>query len=358
MTLIISISTIVATIVYCTYLLLWRRVWQSQKTTLTQYTVGEQLSVVVAMHNEEQHATTLLNNLLAQTHKPKQIIVVLDHCTDRTNYEVQQVAQHSDKLITILTNNNKQGKKHAQRLGVEYATTQYVAVTDADCHIPANWLGALSQSIATTQADLLIAPVTMNRQGNALFQRLAEMEFLALQAVSAGTALSQQATMCNGANLAFRRSVYLQHNAHNQYISGDDMFLLAEVKRHGGKVAYALSTDALVQTACPPTALSYYKQRTRWLRKASGYTDVDVKRLSMIVFCGNAAWPIALVANPIIALICLFLKTFAEALLLNATHKHWQLKINVIDIAILALVYPFNLLTISILSLFRSRKKW
>ena len=337
----------------------WRKAWLMQKSVpVASPEELPKLSVVVAMHNEEKYATQLLNALMAQTLRPTEIIVVLDHCTDNTANNVRQAVQHSDIQITVLNNNQQQGKKFAQRIGVERATSTYIAVTDADCLMSAQWLSALSHDIATTHADLLIAPVAMTRHSNQLFQRLAEIEFLALQAVSAGTALCQHATMCNGANLAFRRTTYLRHNAHSQYISGDDMFLLSEVKRQGGKVAYALCQDSLVQTSCPPTAQSYYKQRTRWLRKASGYTDADVKQLSLVVFCGNVAWPIALFSSIYVALGCLLLKTIAETLLLSATHKHWKLKLTATDIAILAIVYPFNLLIISTLSLFRNKQKW
>lgn len=349
---VITFIALAFTLVYCQKIVVWTIIWAKRKKVAKNALTRPEVSVVVAIHNEAKNVTNLVTSLLQQTEQPKQIVFVLDYCTDNTLSVLQPFADR----ITIVENYGPRGKKYAQRLGVEMVQAGYVVVTDADCVMNSNWISAIADNIAN--ADLLISPVTMKANDKSVAQQLMEVEFLALQIITATTALKQKATMCNGANLAFKRSVYLQHNSHTNYVSGDDMFLLSETKQNGGQIVYNLSPNALVTTSCPASVWQYYKQRSRWLRKASGYTDSDVKWLSAVVFIGNMAWPVCLFFSPLRALICFCLKTIAELLMLRIAQRHWGVKCSVPIIILLAIVYPFNLLAISLLSVFRNKHKW
>lgn len=350
---------IILTIKYCIEVLTWTEAWlERPKTTQIKAKNKVSVSVVIALHNEEHNVKSLMASLSEQICLPAELIFVSDHSTDNTIAALEKEAHNYKGKWKIVDNTSEMGKKHAQRLGVSIATSQYVIVTDADCQVSPQWVQTMTQSIVDSGSSLIIAPVTMRANSNTLLQRLMEMEFLAMQAVGAATALLKHPTMCNGANLAFRRSMYMSHNQHNEYISGDDMFLLSEAKHQRELITYTTMPQSLVVTHCPANLTEYYKQRTRWLRKSSGYTDADIKRLSLIVFIGNAVWPIAFFFSPLCSLICFGLKTVSEMALLKATHSHWQVSFNVLVVLCMAIVYPFNLLAITLFTFFRNKRNW
>ncbi|MCQ2228386.1 MAG: glycosyltransferase [Bacteroidales bacterium] len=359
----ITILTISSAVIYAIYLMVCRKAWQEERGSSTNHSTDTRLSLVVTLHNEEDTVYQLLESIYNQSTKPDEVIMVCDHCTDSTISQIRSYIESKEaNNIQIVENAGQQGKKTAQKAGIEIARNEYIAVTDGDCILKPEWMTSIVNAISGQEPDLLIAPVVMKANGNRLSQRLMELEFLSLQMISAGTAIRKTATMCNGANMAFRRSIYLQHDQHSQYVSGDDMFLLSEVKRRKGKVVYIKSPDSIVETHCPQDIYSYYKQRTRWLRKATGYTDKDIKWLSVVVFIGNASWPIALIAAPYIgftaAITCFVIKTISEYLLINSGKRFWGTQSNVADIIALAVIYPFVLFSIAIATTMRSKTKW
>lgn len=350
---VVAVLCIAATILYIWHIIKWIKVWENTPKEGTQKT-QEQISVVIALHNEEKKVRQLSETLKKTS--VEEIIAVCDHCTDKTE---DIIAEYQDERTKILTNDQQAGKKTAQRLGVKYARNNYVAVVDGDCMVRERWADAVKGKIAKERPDMIIMPVAMRANDNRLSQRLMELEFLSLQMVTASTALEGKATMCNGANMAFRRDVYLGHDGNTEYISGDDMFLLSEVKRRNGKVVYLKNGDAMVETKSPESIKAYYRQRTRWLRKASGYKDWDVINLSMLVMAGNMAWPLAgLTLQWEVMVACLICKTVAEYALIRAGRTMWKTEVRIKDVIILALSYPFVLLSIAIMTLFRDKKKW
>lgn len=345
---------------------MWTRAWCDMPNARAADRGDERcrLSVIVALHNEADNVVGLLRSVAEQTVVPDEVIMVCDHCTDDTQRQIAAYVEANGlHHIRVIQNGGERGKKYAQRAGVELASNEYVAVTDADCKLPARWVEAIEDALCE-HPDMIIAPVKMVANDNRITQRLMELEFLSLQMVTAGSAIRQRATMCNGANMIFRRSMYLSHDGNNQYISGDDMFLLSEVKRKGGVVAYLKDADAVVSTTCPCDVKAYYKQRTRWLRKSTGYTDRDVKLLSLIVFMGNASWPVALVCGLLMngvcwpAVLCLVLKTMSEMTMISKACGFWSVRRRLGDVALLAVVYPYVLLSIAVATMVRSKSKW
>lgn len=330
-------------------------VWRRSPMHESQSERTMPITIVVAMHNEALAVPTLLPSLLAATTDCDQIIIVLDHCTDNTEAILRSFASNR---VQIIDNIYAQGKKNAQRLGVSLAQTDLVVTTDADCVVTPSWLRAIDKYQCANQCDMIIMPVRMASDGS-LMGDVMELEFDAIQMATAGCALMDNASMCNGANMAFRREVYLGHNQNNNYVSGDDMFLLASVKQNGGKIGYIKSPDALVATTVPHGFRQYMKQRTRWFRKSSGYTDEQVQRVALAMFLGNISWPLILIyGNFSLALSIFLAKTIAEAILINAGRKVLYAQLKPLPLLILAITYPITIILIVIFSVFRSKRAW
>ena len=63
-----------------------------------------------------------------------------------------------------------------------------------------------------------------------------ELEFLSLIGSGAGAIGIENPIFCNGANMAYRKDVFLETNNFNNdnTVSGDDVFLLHSIKASGG----------------------------------------------------------------------------------------------------------------------------
>ncbi len=327
----------------------WRSAWiNAPEVDSTSDSV--ELSVVIALHNEQGNVHQLLENLPSS-----EVIFVCDHCTDKTFQQLKDLTRNKQN-VKVLENKSSQGKKFAQRFAVGHSTHNILLFTDADCKITDDWVKAIASIHNHENPDLVIAPVVM--RGTTFLQHLFEIEFLSLQMSTAGATLQGQPVMCNGANLSVKKNIYLSHNPKTEYVSGDDMFLLSEVKRLEGKICYIKNKNALIETSTPASLSDFFRQRTRWLRKGTGYTDCDVIRCAQMVFWANIILLILpFISLPIFALAFL-LKFFTDYRLLLAGSNFFRIRTDLPSTLILAILYPLMMLTVALLSLFRSKKKW
>jgi GT2 family glycosyltransferase len=115
---------------------------------------------------------------------------------------------------------------------------------------------------------MLLMPVH-TQGGHGLLGMLQVEEQLALQAVTAGSALSDAPLLANGANLAISRKAFLRTGGFlgDRFASGDDVLLMAKLREAGHAVRYLLD-PAVVVTAVPVTTWhEWCSQRLRWAGK-------------------------------------------------------------------------------------------
>jgi cellulose synthase/poly-beta-1,6-N-acetylglucosamine synthase-like glycosyltransferase len=244
-----------------------------------------QVSVIIPCRNESDNIGNILHDLAAQVYPPDafEVIVVDDNSEDRTPEIVSGFK--GIKNLTLLRN-SLAGKKMAIKTGVEAANGELIITTDADCRAGDKWIRTLASFHYRYKSDLTICPVSMS-SGSGFFGRFQELEFLALQGVTAGSAAGNFSTMCNGANLAFTKSAYVKHSAnlHYKIDSGDDIFLLQSLKHEkGSEIRWLESNDAVVSTSQAKTIVSFLSQRKRWISKATAYDDRFTMLLGIVTF--------------------------------------------------------------------------
>lgn len=94
----------------------------------------KEISVIIPAYNAEKDLEECLSSLRKQTYQPKEIIVVDDGSTDRS-------AEIAEKMGAIVVRNKKNmGRGQARINGVEKASGEIFAFTDADCTAPEKWL--------------------------------------------------------------------------------------------------------------------------------------------------------------------------------------------------------------------------
>jgi biofilm PGA synthesis N-glycosyltransferase PgaC len=231
------------------------------------------VSVIIACRNEEKLIPLIIDDIISQEYNPDyfELIIVDDNSTDHS-YQIAKGYNNIKNLIVL--KNKGTGKKKGIRTGVEASRGSFIVTTDADCRMNEKWLKTIVSFYQENNRDMLICPVMLEYHGGFpdWFQ---ELEFLSLQGITAGTAAEGNPVMCNGANLAFRKEVYERHasDLHEELISGDDVFLLHNIKRESGKIAWLESENASVTTRTEPSLKSFLIQRARWISKAGSYND-------------------------------------------------------------------------------------
>ncbi len=241
------------------------------------------VSLVVCCKNEAENLPPLLRSIEEQTHNNFEVIFVDDHSTDDTAKILDEFAKKHTFARCISASGN--GKKNALIDGILAAKNEIIVCTDADCTLQAEHLQIISNYFAENEPDLLLGAVRMADDGT-LFQQLQALEFASLIASTAGACGAQMPVMCNGANLAFKKSVWLQcHSAlHSELPSGDDVFLLHAVKKMGGKIAFLKHEKTVVTTQPQATLRDFVNQRARWTSKAASYTDAATIGVACLVF--------------------------------------------------------------------------
>ncbi len=243
------------------------------------------ISVIIACRNESENILKLLNNIGLQDYPSNlfEVIVVDDNSADRT-FEI--ASEFKDiKNLKVLRNKGN-GKKMAISTGVDSAKGDLIMTTDADCSVGKSWIKTVASFYSQHKPDMIISPVVLKSSPG--FQgKFQELEFLSLQGVTAGTATGGKSTMCNGANLAFTKEVFLRHsiNLHYEIQSGDDVFLLHSLKKEkGSKIMWLESGEATVTASAAGTISSFLSQRSRWISKGKAFSDRSTVILAIVTF--------------------------------------------------------------------------
>ncbi|WP_426060233.1 glycosyltransferase [Hymenobacter sp. B1770] len=253
-------------------------------------------SILIAARNEAANLPCLLQDLAAQMLPPAQFEVLIadDHSTDATAALVTaavQGARFSLRLVSLPA--AQTGKKAALLTALQQARAPWLVCTDADCRLGPGWLAAYAALVAQQpRANFISGPVLLT--GPASLQHLlVGLEFAGLVGVGGACIARQQPTMCNGANLAYRRTAFeaVGGFADNLHVaSGDDEFLLHKINAaFPGSVHFLNHSAAIARTAAPDTLRALLQQRVRWASKWRHYQSAAPSRLALLVLGANVA---------------------------------------------------------------------
>ncbi len=337
------------------FVLLWlysrlrkiRQYYPSHRTT------DVMISVVIACRNESDNLKNILPDIAGQDYPSEmfEVVVVDDNSTDNT-FENASGFTYIRNLKAL--KNKGEGKKKAITTGVNAASGELIITTDADCRMGKNWMTTIASFYSVYKPDMIICPVIL-QPGRGFFGRFRELEFLSLQGVTAGSAAGGRATMCNGANLAFKREIFLRHtkNLHYEILSGDDVFLLHSLKNEkGSKIFWLEAPEATVTTGRVETPSMFIRQRKRWISKGKAFKDRFTILLAIVTFVTIIVQVFTLAAGIFdprflpVFLIILAMKSVPDFLILNNTAVRYGKKKLMRWFIPSQLIYPFYVLAV------------
>ncbi len=284
------ILLIISSILFLLYALLilyYRRGWIAAPVFVDK---GEnpviRISIIIPARNEENNIGNLLTALEKQTYpwESFEVIVVDDDSTDKTASIVQQFK--NVQLLARQATNISAHKKKAIETGIEVAKEEWILTTDADCLPPPEWLSTIASFIQKRDPVLVVAPVVYEKK-RSLLNIFQSLDFLALQGIT-GTGSH---ALCNGANLAYKKSVFNEvggFSGIDELASGDDLLLMQKIKKiYPGKIFYLKSHDAIMSTRPPQSWREFFRQRIRWASKSGAYSDKKmIASLALVFFLG------------------------------------------------------------------------
>lgn len=250
------------------------------------------ISVIVPARNEEKNISALLAALSQQTY-PKEffeIIVLDDFSTDATAQMVKEFPLPNLRLLQPASTPGLSSKKKAIETGIQNAKGELIVTTDADCIPSQNWLSIMNAFFVTTNAAFIAAPVKF-LHNESFLQIFQTIDFLTLQGITAASVSSNFHSLCNGANLAYKKEAFYEVRGFegiDKVATGDDMLLLYKIwKKYPGRVFYLRSTDAIVTTQPMYTWKQFYRQRKRWASKSLIYDDYRIITVLALVLVVN-----------------------------------------------------------------------
>jgi glycosyltransferase involved in cell wall biosynthesis len=288
--------------VYALLILYYWQGWKSLKEfTATEANKNVFISVVIAARNEEKNIAALLTALKHQTYSPNffEVIIVDDFSTDATGKIVSEFSSTNIHLIQPEINADLSSKKKAIEAGIKKAKGELIVTTDADCIPKEGWLQTFNDFHTQTNASFTAAPVKFF-YNKSLLQIFQSIDFLTLQGITAASVASNFHTMCNGANLAYKKQSFTDVNGFegiDKIATGDDMLLMHKIwKKDQQKVFYLKSKEAIVATEPMQSWKDFIMQRKRWASKTFVYNDYRIIAVLFFVYLLNCLF-IALIVS-------------------------------------------------------------
>jgi cellulose synthase/poly-beta-1,6-N-acetylglucosamine synthase-like glycosyltransferase len=259
---------------YAGLFLFCARRWKHIPERTNGKALDEGISIVIPFRNEKKRLPNLLDWLKMQEFDgPVEVILADDHSEDGSAQLCLDFISAAHLANWRVLEAEGAGKKAALGTGIRSARYPWILCSDADCSGTPVWIHSMAAA-GGDGINIVCGPVRF-REESAWMQEFQQIESAGLIAIGACSLDVRMPTMCNGANLMFRKSAWEAVNGytgHAQLASGDDELLMhALAARFPGSLVFQKSVDACVETAPQASRKAFLEQRKRWLSKGNAH---------------------------------------------------------------------------------------
>jgi len=233
---------------------------RESRLTLSEY-IPVNISVIISTYNRAESLRRTLDSLESLCVPPElswELIVVDNNSSDPTKAIVNEFQQRNKLPIQYLFE-PKQGKSHAQNLGVRLAEGEIVALTDDDCIVDHAWLSSIWQTFVSYRCTAVggrILPTWFVKKPDWLDEAGPLKLAGPIVRFDLGNDTKVITTSPFGANMAFRRAIFDKYGYFKTDLGpnaagairvgggGDDTEFCRRLLSHGEKIVYC--AEALV----------------------------------------------------------------------------------------------------------------
>ena len=304
------------------------------KLSITISIPEEFISVIIPFRNEEKNILVNLKSIEGQDYpKEKFEIIYIDDSSEDNSLKLLQDNKIADniKVLSVAKDFSISAhKKRAVRYGIDNSIGEIIVTTDADCVHDTKWLLSLVSNLDDA-TGFVSGPVEFI-DGQTLFSKIQKLEFAGLIFTGAGLIGSGNPSICNAANIAYRRKAFDEVGGFKNQMglsSGDDELLMQKIAKDTDyKVRFSVNKNSIVRTHSNKNIAEFYHQRKRWASKGLFYGDKNLIVKLILIFL----FYIGLVFQPILAITLsiyfyislvasIFLKSVFEYLILRSGKK-------------------------------------
>jgi len=228
------------------------------------------VSILIPARNEDIVLEKTLKNILSLDYPKKKIevIVINDGSTDNTESILNTMAAQDYRIkpVHIPLASSGKGKAHALNIGLSEASSEFIAVYDADNN-PEHT--SLKQLVIHLLSDDKLGAVigkfrTLNRKRN-LLTRFINIETLSFQwIVQAGRFWAFGIAILPGTNCVIRKEVLKNCGGWDEKAITEDSELSIRIYQKGWKIQFVPTAVTWEQE--PEKLKTWIRQRTRWVR--------------------------------------------------------------------------------------------
>jgi len=302
----------------------------SRRALLSPHGATPTMSVVIAARDEEGRIAACLGSLRRQDYPDGrwEVVVVDDRSHDATGEIVRRMADGWPALRLVRIDAcppELAGKQHALAVGVSTTRGDIIAMTDADCTVPSDWLARLAGAFGPGVG--VVAGLATLPPPRSAWECLQQADLDLLGATQWGLTGLGLALTASGNNLAVRREAY---DAVGGYAAlgraiVEDCALVTRIARTARwRVRVVPPPTAAVTTEPLPTLGDFLHQRARWasaIRFLRGWrlaflSSILAQRVAVLaataLWLGGALdgrWPLAAWLAWVLADACLIERT-------------------------------------------------
>ncbi len=242
-------------------------------------TTNHFISIIIPFRNEAGNILKSIKSIEGLNYpRDKFEVIYIDDNSNDDSFSLAQSAKMSSNIRVLKLPGELSGngnKKRALQYGIKNSSGEIIISTDADCIHQANWLRCITSYFDAGTAFVSGPVEFIETQG--MFAKIQSMEFAGLILAGAGLIGADRPTICNGANIAYRKEVFNEIDGFNDNMhlaSGDDELLMQKIARETDyKVEFCPDKEAVVYTEPNSTFRSFFDQRKRWASKSIFYGD-------------------------------------------------------------------------------------
>jgi poly-beta-1,6-N-acetyl-D-glucosamine synthase len=340
--------------------------WRREKEVMAplKFIPTSKISVIIAYKDEADNIAACIDSILKADYPAAllEIIAVDDSSIDNSYQVVTNI-----EGIVCLKNDLGAGKKWAIKKGISYSHGSIIACVDADCTVPKNWLKNIACHMELYKSDVIAGLVAINKKSTHLRASYESFDMAATMAITSWGIKNNYFYLANGANIAYKKTVYESVNGHEENIdiaSGDDVFLINSAAEKKFKISFLKSKDSIVYTLPQPSWSALFGQRKRWAAKTSAYANNTLYLTQCLIFFANVQPFLLLVLSIIFynstffgaAVFAYIIKCAIDQSFINKTSAYFGYKLN--HIIILEFIYASMMLYMGIIAFIPSKYEW
>jgi len=249
------------------------------------------VTLIIPFRDEKNHLSDLVMDLSQQSYPEDlfEVIFVNDHSRDGSETMLNDLISENTRFLCLDLPDNRQGKKEALLHAVQHAKSEWIIQTDADCRLGPDYIASHMAFLETHPSDMVAGLVTTSNGTGSFLESVERLDLLSMVGTGAGSFHFGRPLMCNGANLAYSKELFLETRQFEpaKIASGDDMFLMIGARKLGKSLSYNANFASMVYTVPVSGSGELIRQRIRWGSKTVHYKMIDIQILALLVVLVN-----------------------------------------------------------------------